>query len=496
MSGADDRLDDHGEEEAARAGDDEAEGLVLEAELHVEGDRRDEGAGPETGARKEDDVGDHGALLEPNEPGIEDPVELEVVRPNPFEISAETSEAHLGALICAQGHVAPRVEGGARPVVLRRRGGGGGEAEGEGGDPHRSKRGTSGTAREIRGHWRLRRPPAILGGLDFLTPLGPGDRLGSYTIVRRLGEGGMGVVFEARHDRTQRPAAVKVLSSWLVTELGRARFEREVQACASLTHPNTIEIYDFGESDDGTLYFAMEYLEGYDLGELVKMDGPLPVARTLRIVDQIAGALGEAHEKGLVHRDIKPANIILCEAGGIPDIAKLVDFGLVSPMIQSDRRRLTAEGQLIGTPRYVAPEMLRAKCGLSPATDFYALGLVAYYLLSGRHTFEAETSAEILRKQRNEPPPPLVDVAPGVPADVASVVHWCLEKEPAKRPADGRALRRALASCTDASRWDADEASAWWAKWRARPVEQEPPRATSLTAPESSNDKDRDHSPS
>ena len=307
----------------------------------------------------------------------------------------------------------------------------------------------------------------------------------------------MGVVFEAQHDRMQRPTAVKVLSTWLVSELGRARFEREVQACASLTHPNTIEIYDFGESEDGTLYYAMEYLEGYDLKQLVKMDGAQPAARTLRVLDQIAGALGEAHEKSLVHRDIKPPNIILCEAGGIPDVAKLVDFGLVSPMVQSSRR-LTVEGHVIGTPRYVAPEMLKAKCELSPATDFYALGLVAYYLLSGRHAFEAESSAEILRKQRNEPPPPLTSVAPSVPADVAGVVHWCLEKDPAKRPADGRALREALAGCADAKRWNADDASAWWDEWRERPSEvaSTPPRSASLTAPERPGAKEDNQSPS
>lgn len=305
----------------------------------------------------------------------------------------------------------------------------------------------------------------------------------------------MGVVFEARHDRLERPAALKVLSSWLTTELGRARFEREVEACASLTHPNTIEIYDFGESDDGTLYYAMEYLEGYDLKQLVELNGPLHVARTIRLLTQIAGALAEAHDKGLVHRDIKPPNIILCEASGIPDVAKLVDFGLVSPMAQS-KRRLTIEGHIIGTPRYVAPEMLRATCQLSAATDFYALGLVAYFLLSGRHAFEAETAAEILKKQRNDPPRALTELAPKVPSDIASVVHWCLEKDPAKRPANGRALHEALASCADADRWDVDLARAWWDEWRERPAEVSPVRPDSLTAREGPSAKEPDRLPS
>lgn len=302
--------------------------------------------------------------------------------------------------------------------------------------------------------------PQYSGLVDFLSPLGPGDRLGGYTIVRRLGEGGMGVVFEAR-DAAQRPAALKVLSSWLTTELGRQRFEREVEACAQLEHPNTVRIFDYGEHE-GTLFYAMEYLDGFDLRRLVDLDGPQTGARTIRILDQIAGALGEAHEHKLIHRDIKPPNIILCEAGGMPDVAKLVDFGLVMPMLGSTTRRLTLEGHVLGTPRYTAPEMLAPDGRLSEATDFYALGLVAYFLLCGRHAFDGEASAEILRKQRDATAAPLSDVAP----DLRSVVEWCLEKDPARRPQRSRDLRDALLSCGDATRWDADAARAWWSAWR------------------------------
>jgi len=305
--------------------------------------------------------------------------------------------------------------------------------------------------------------------LDFLTPLGPGDRIGPYTIVRVVSEGGMGVVFEARHDELERPTAVKVLSPWLATEIGRARFEREIEACAGLAHPNTIEIYDYGERPDGTLYYAMELLEGYDLGRIVDLDGPLHPARVVRVLRQIAGALGEAHGEGLVHRDIKPANIVLCEAGGVPDVAKLVDFGLVTHVVPRSARRLTLDGSVIGTPRYVAPELLRAGGTLTPAADLYGLGLVAYFLLCGRHAFEGDSSAVILGKQRNEPPPPLERRAPRIPRDLASVVHWCLAKSPAERPTDARALLEALGHCADANLWDADLATAWWDEWRARP---------------------------
>jgi len=328
-----------------------------------------------------------------------------------------------------------------------------------------------------------RTPPVILREIvDFLSPLGPGDRLGAYTIVRKLGEGGMGVVFEARHDRLSRPAALKVLSSWLISELGRARFEREVQACARLTHPNTVEIYDYGESEDGTLFYAMEYLEGYDLRRLVELDGPQPAARVIRILDQIAGALGEAHDLGLIHRDIKPPNILLCEAGGVPDVAKLVDFGLVAP-IRPTRDRLTVEGFVLGTPRYVAPEMLRPQIELSAASDFYALGLVAYFLLSGRHAFDGEAGADILKKQRDEAPPPLTEA----PGDLASVIDWCLEKDPAKRPGSAAILRESLSRCRDADGWDDEAARVWWDRWRETPRADAPaaiPSSPSITVPE------------
>lgn len=326
--------------------------------------------------------------------------------------------------------------------------------------------------------------------MDFFADLGPGDQLGSYTLVRKLGEGGMGVVFEAKHASLQRPAAVKVLSAWLSTGLGRKRFEREVQACAALTHPNTVEIYDYGESADGTLYYAMEFLEGFDLKQLVEMDGPQSAARTIRVLDQIAGALGEAHEHGLVHRDIKPPNILLCELGGIPDIAKLVDFGLVVPL--KEKSRLTVEGHVMGTPRYTAPEMIGRDSRVTPSSDFYSLGLVAYYLLSGRHAFEGNSSAEILKRQRDEPAPLLAAIAPSVPRDLAGVVHWCLEKDPSKRPVGAAPLREALAGCQDATAWNDAEAAAWWNTHRdyeAKPLISSRP---SITAPSKPAAKKRD----
>jgi serine/threonine-protein kinase len=299
--------------------------------------------------------------------------------------------------------------------------------------------------------------------VDLPAPLEPGARLGSYTIVRTLGEGGMGVVYEALgSDPAHRSVALKVLSPWLFTEVGRQRFEREIATCAQLEHPNTVAIFDHGETEDGTLYYAMELLDGLDLRALVELDGPQSAARTIHVLDQIAGALGEAHGRGLVHRDIKPANIVLCELDGVPDVAKLVDFGLVTALPPVGR--LSVDGPVIGTPRYVAPEMLGAEARVTPATDFYALGLVAFYLLTGRHAFDGPGCAEILLKQQREAAPSLVEL--GVPRDLSTVVAWCLEKAPADRPADASALRAALARCADAARWDAEAAHRWWQDWR------------------------------
>lgn len=296
--------------------------------------------------------------------------------------------------------------------------------------------------------------------MDFLAEIQPGDRVAQYTIVRTIGEGGMGVVYEARSERPERRVALKVLSPWLASELGRARFEREVRTAAQLAHPNIVVIYDFGESERGVLYYAMEYLDGLDLRRLVELEGPQPAARVLHVLLQVASALGEAHEHGLVHRDIKPGNIILCELGGVPDVAKLVDFGLVLSLRPS--RRLTLDGPVLGTPRYAAPESLTDGAAVTAATDFYALGLVAFYLLTGRHAFDGPVSAEILRKQRDEPAPSLVDF--GVPADLAHLIAWCLEKDPSARPHDARALREALASCEEAGRWSDAAAHAWSAR--------------------------------
>ncbi|MCA8964928.1 MAG: serine/threonine protein kinase, partial [Planctomycetes bacterium] len=225
--------------------------------------------------------------------------------------------------------------------------------------------------------------------------------LGGYEIVRELGHGGMGTVYKALHTKLKRIVALKVLPEKRLQDASAvARFEREMAAVGQLQHPNIVQAHDAGEHD-GRHYLVMEYVEGADLSHLSGPHKQLPIPEACELIRQAAEGLQHAHDHGMVHRDIKPPNIILCGAGGIPDTAKLVDFGLVSPLLEPTHRRLTTEGHVIGTPRYVAPEMLRAKSELSPATDFYALGLVAYYLLAGRHAFDGASPAEILYKQRS-----------------------------------------------------------------------------------------------
>jgi serine/threonine-protein kinase len=289
--------------------------------------------------------------------------------------------------------------------------------------------------------------------------------VGPYTIVRERGSGGMGVVYEARRDGAR--AALKVVSSWLVSDVGRQRFRLEAMACAQLTHPNTVHVFDFGETEDGTLYCAMEYLEGLDLGQLVELHGPQSPGRVVRILEQITGALGEAHEKSFVHRDIKPANILLTEG----DVAKLVDFGLVMPLALPSAlptppggiERLSLEGPVLGTPRYTPPEMALGVGPIGPAADFYALGLVAHFLLTGKHAFDASEPSAILKMQQESRAPDLRKQRPEVSPGLAGAIAWCLEKAPKARPSSATALLAALRVCPEHAAWSQAEADAWWA---------------------------------
>ena len=289
-------------------------------------------------------------------------------------------------------------------------------------------------------------------------------RLGQYTLGEKLGEGGMGVVYRAEHEMLRRPTAIKLLPPGSAGEDGLRRFEREAQLTARLTNPHTISIYDYGRTPEGAFYYVMEFLDGVDLERLVRETGPMPPGRVVHVLDQVAEALAEAHDIGLVHRDIKPANILLSERGGIPDFAKVLDFGLVKDVTGAADSRLTRENVVAGTPQYLAPEVIRDGTNADARSDLYAVGAVAYYLLTGRAVFEGRPMEVIQSHLNVAPEPPSSAIARPVPAKLERVVLDLLEKDPDRRPESARALLERLAACDDVEPWRADEARAWWSR--------------------------------
>jgi serine/threonine-protein kinase len=287
-------------------------------------------------------------------------------------------------------------------------------------------------------------------------------RLGQYRLLRRLGAGGMGEVYLAEHQLLRRPCAIKLIRPDRAGEINLQRFEREVHAMAALKHWNTVEIYDYGHADDGTFYYVMEYLPGLSLEQLVERHGCLPPARTLHLLRQVCAALHEAHAVGLIHRDIKPSNIIVCERGGVFDVCKLLDFGLVKVVSAKGDAQLTGEGCLIGTPLYMAPEQATGDGQLDGRCDIYSLGAVAYFLLTGRPVFLRETVMRVLGALLTDPVPPLKALRPDVSDSLQAVVLRCLEKSPDRRYADIASLTRAFGECDSGPAWTQAQAAAWW----------------------------------
>jgi serine/threonine-protein kinase len=289
-------------------------------------------------------------------------------------------------------------------------------------------------------------------------------KLGQYQLKQRLGKGGMGEVYLGEHLLLRRKCAIKLIRPDQAGDpTTLSRFEREVQAMATLTHPNTVEVYDYGRAPDGTFYYVMEYLPGLSLQELVARHGPLVPERAVHFLRQVCGALSEAHAIGLIHRDVKPSNVIACARGGVHDVAKLLDFGLVhGEGVKAGDARLTIQGTILGSPQYMAPEQALGKAALGARTDIYGVGGLAYYLLTGQSPFPRETAMEMMVAQVHEQPPSLREVRPDVPADLAEVVMRCLHKAPEGRYADADTLEQALAQCACADRWGHREARAWW----------------------------------
>jgi serine/threonine protein kinase len=261
-----------------------------------------------------------------------------------------------------------------------------------------------------------------------------------------------------------------MLNADTVAEDSLARFEREVQLTSKLCHPNTIAVYDYGRTADGTFYYAMEYLEGIDLEELVQKYGPLPEARIVPILRQICGSLAEAHDVGLIHRDIKPANIILTSRAGIPDFVKVLDFGLVKASSADEAAKLTQANVTVGTPYYLSPEAIQDPESVSPLSDVYAIGGVAYYLVTGTQVFTGKTVMEICMKHvRTAPDSPSARLGRPVSAGLEGVILRCLAKKPEDRPHGTRALVEELEHVAVPGSWTQAEANSWWASFKKAP---------------------------
>ncbi len=286
--------------------------------------------------------------------------------------------------------------------------------------------------------------------------------LGQYNLERKLGEGAMGVVYEAKHGMLKRPTAIKLLRPELSDREALERFRREVQLTAKLTHPNTVTIYDYGRTPDGLFYYAMELLDGATLTQVVDASGPQPVERVVRILRDAALALNEAHETGLIHRDIKPSNIMLARQGGVRDVTKVLDFGLVKNLGKVDDLEKTNTLSIKGTPHYLSPEAIEDPQGIDPRSDLYSLGAVAYYLLAGRHLFDGKTIIEVCMHHLHTAPIPLTEVcSEALPAGLEELLLACLEKSQSNRPSSGQELADALDGL-EVGRWTRADAEAWW----------------------------------
>ena len=289
------------------------------------------------------------------------------------------------------------------------------------------------------------------------------ERLGQYTLADKIGEGGMGAVYTARHAFLRRPTAVKLIRSGHANPAMLARFEREVQLTSQLTHPNTIAIYDYGRTPEGTFYYAMEYLPGLPLDRVILDDGPQPEARVVHVVKQICASLAEAHRISLVHRDVKPANVMLCERGGTYDVVKVLDFGLVKELNAANDPGVTTLEDVVGTPLYMAPEGVVTATNVTPRSDVYAVGAVAYALLTGQNVFSGKSAVEVIGHHLHTAPvPPSQRLGAPVSPVLERLILACLAKRPEDRPADAGAVLTALDDDWNGAPWTQRQAREWW----------------------------------
>jgi len=294
------------------------------------------------------------------------------------------------------------------------------------------------------------------------------QRMGGYELVRLIDQGGMGEVWEARHLMLARPSAVKLILPERLQAEGPARaaalerFTREAQITASLRSPHTVQLFDFGVTSEGVLYYAMELLEGVNLEHFVYRHGPLAPRRAVHWLRQICHSLGEAHASGLTHRDLKPANLLVCTYGREHDVVKVLDFGLARRATAAEAPRLTRAGAWLGTPGWMAPEQI-FDGAVDARTDLYALGCVAYWLLAGERLFDGEEQGEILRQHAQSDRVRLSERAKQpIPAALEDVVMACVAKDPGARPRDADEVSARLAGSVPGEPWTSADAGAWW----------------------------------
>jgi hypothetical protein len=298
--------------------------------------------------------------------------------------------------------------------------------------------------------------------------------LGSYRLLERLGEGGMGEVWRARHRLLARPAAIKLIRP-LAAPSGAGseaahRFEREAQAIASLRSPHTVDLFDFGIADDGTFYYVMELLEGLDAERMVNKFGPMPAARVIHVIRQVCHSLSEAESVSLVHRDIKPANVVLCRYGEDYDFVKVLDFGIVKAIHEAGTGNgaptladVTAEHVVRGTPAFIAPEQALGGGPVDHRADIYGIGCLTYWLLTGQLVFTGSTPMQLLiQHAQATPQPPSARTELPIPGELDRLVLACLAKDPGDRPQTARELAARLEGIAVSGTWTPDQARAWW----------------------------------
>jgi len=310
------------------------------------------------------------------------------------------------------------------------------------------------------------------------------NELGQYALEEKLGAGGMGEVWRARHRFLVRAAAVKLIRPELLSS-GRIdpaimlrRFEREARATAALRSPHTVQLYDFGQADDGTLFYVMEMLGGIDLEKLVSRYGPVPAERAIYLLRQVCHSLYEAHQNGLIHRDVKPANIFVSCVGTDIDFVKVLDFGLVRLRAErpdGDEAKLTGEGSIAATPAYAAPEVVLGETNYDHRVDIYAVGCVGYWLLTGKLVFEGDTPMKVMLEHARTPPPrPQTRTELLIPPELEQIILDCMEKDPARRPATAAELGSRLRDVKVPQEWPPERAERWWRAHMPQQVQERP----------------------